>query len=112
MSKSSRRRFLQTGLGVTAGGLILPSFVDPTEASGDLGRYREVVSLQTPPPNPPIDPAVRLRELAIPAAQIPANFRQTEDNILGPYHRANAPLRGKITPPLEPGNVLVIRGRV
>ena len=36
----------------------------------------------------------------------------TEDNILGPYHRAGAPFRAKITPPLEPGTVLVIRGRV
>lgn len=36
----------------------------------------------------------------------------TEDNILGPFHREGAPFRGKITPPLEPGDVLLIRGRV
>jgi protocatechuate 3,4-dioxygenase beta subunit len=32
--------------------------------------------------------------------------------VLGPYHRANAPLRAKVTPPLVPGTVLVISGRV
>ena len=53
-----------------------------------------------------------MREAAIPAAQAGGQLRATEDNILGPYHRANAPFRGKITPPLEPGTVLVISGRV
>ena len=107
MSDLSRRRFL----GVTAGGLLLPSFADATEASGDLGKYGEFVA-QTPPT--PADLAAdRLREIAIPAAQVPvANVRATEDNILGPYHRERAPFRAKITPPLESGTVLVIKGRV
>jgi catechol 1,2-dioxygenase len=109
MSELSRRQFLGTGLGVTAGGLLLPALATPTEASGELGRYGEFITQQTPPPDLA---ANRIRELAIPAAQPPANFRLTEDNILGPYHRTGAPFRGKITPPLEPGNVLVIRGRV
>jgi catechol 1,2-dioxygenase len=103
MSASTRRRFLQTSLGLTAGGLLLP-----TEASGEMGRYQQVV-LQTPQPDLA---ATRLRELAIPAAQAPANLRATEDNILGPYHRPGAAYRAKITPPLEPGTVLMIRGRV
>jgi catechol 1,2-dioxygenase len=103
---------LRMGLGATAGGLLLPALAEPTEASGELGRYGEFI-LQQQPANPPADlAAVRLRELAIPAAQSPANFRLTEDNILGPYHRTGAPMRGKITPPLEPGTVLVIKGRV
>jgi len=113
MSHLSRRRFLESGLGVTAGGLLLPSLVTPTEASGNLGKYGEYIAQQTPMPTPADLAATRLRELAIPTAQAPgANARATEDNILGPYHRANAPFRGKITPPLEPGTVLVIRGRV
>src|SRR6516165_4477821 len=106
MSELSRRRFLHAGLGVAAGGLILPSMVTPTEACGDLGKYGEYIA-QTgggrPMPTPAELAASRLRELAIPAAQAPAaNVRATEENILGPYHRANAPFRAKITPPLEP----------
>ena len=42
----------------------------------------------------------------------PAQFAATEDNILGPFYRRGAPFRAKITPPLEPGTVLLVRGRV
>ena len=117
MSDLSRRRFLEAGLGVSAGGLLLPSLALATETSGELGTYGKFVTQQTSPSPPQPTPtelaATRLRELAIPAAQPPAaNARLTEDNILGPYHRQNAPFRAKITPPLEPGNVLVIKGRV
>ncbi len=112
MSESSRRSFLKSGLGVTAGGLLLPTLATPTEASGDLGSYGSFLAQQAQP-TPAELAATRIRELAIPAAQAPAaNVRPTEDNILGPYHRPNAPMRGKITPPLEPGTVLVIKGRV
>jgi protocatechuate 3,4-dioxygenase beta subunit len=116
MSDLSRRRFLGAGLGVTAGGLLLPGLALPTEKSGELGVYGDFVAQTAktgPMPTPAEAAAARLRELAIPAAQAPAaGVRATEDNILGPYHRANAPFRAKITPPLEPGTVLVIRGRV
>jgi protocatechuate 3,4-dioxygenase beta subunit len=113
MTDSSRRDFLKTGFAVTAGGLLLPSIETPTEASGDLGSYGRFISQQAAQPTPTELAATRVRELAIPAATPPgANARATEDNILGPYHRANAPFRGKITPPLEPGTVLVIKGRV
>jgi len=113
MSDLSRRRFLEAGFAATASGLILPTFATPTEASGDLGRYGEFIAQQSAQPTPAELAATRLREIAIPAAQAPAaNARATEDNILGPYHRPNAPFRGKITPPLEPGTVLVICGRV
>ena len=113
MSELSRRRLLRWGLGATAGGIILPSWATPTEASGELGSYG--LFLQQPPaqPEPPADlAATRLRELAIPPAQAPTEFRLTEPNIRGPYHRTGAPMRAKITPPLEPGTVLFIRGRV
>jgi catechol 1,2-dioxygenase len=113
MSDSSRRQFLQTGLAVGAGGLLLPSLAIATETSGELGAYGQFVAQQTPQPTPAELAATRLRELAIPAGQAPAmNARATEDNILGPYHRPNVPFRAKITPPLEPGTVLVIKGRV
>jgi catechol 1,2-dioxygenase len=36
----------------------------------------------------------------------------TPKQILGPYHRPGAPFRGKVTPPLEPGRVLLVHGRV
>src|SRR5262249_41641458 len=36
----------------------------------------------------------------------------TPPQILGPYFRTGAPFRGKVTPPLEPGRLLVVRGRV
>jgi len=36
----------------------------------------------------------------------------TEKNILGPYFRPGAPFRGKVTPPFELGEVIVVRGRV
>lgn len=42
----------------------------------------------------------------------PAQWAATEDNILGPFYRDGAPFRGKVTPPLEPGHVLLITGRV
>lgn len=42
----------------------------------------------------------------------PRAWQPTEDNILGPFYRPAAPYRAKITPPLEPSNLLLIRGRV
>ena len=36
----------------------------------------------------------------------------TEPNILGPFYRQRAPFRGKVTPPLAEGTVLVVSGRV
>src|SRR5437762_1887910 len=113
MADLSRRNFLESGLAATAGGLLLPSLAIATEVSGDLGRYGSFINQPAPAPMPtPAElAATRLREIAIPAAQPPAaNARATEDNILGPYHRANVPFRAKITPPLEPGTVLLIRG--
>src|ERR1043166_8426606 len=102
MVPRSRRDFLHMGLGVTAGGLLLPAAASLTEASGDLGSYATFLDQEkkaqpkTPDPQPPQGAA----------------FRLTEDNILGPYHRPNAPFRGKITAPLEPGTILLISGRV
>jgi catechol 1,2-dioxygenase len=97
----SRRRFLRaSGAGLAlAGGseLILPADAQPTASSGNLGAY--ATYLQEKPPQAG-------------GGKRPANWALTEDNILGPFHRRGAPFRAKITPPLEPGTVLVIKGRV
>ena len=97
MNPVSRRDFVKYGLStVGASGLVLAAHVAPTEASGDLGRYRAY--LQEPRRNA--------------QAGRPANWNVTEDNILGPFHRRGAPFRAKVTPPLEPGTVVLIKGRV
>lgn len=98
----ARREFIKWGgigfAAASSGELLLPAYAAPTETSGSLGAYAAVVQ-QNPAPAAP------------PPAQ-PANWAATEPNILGPYHRPRAPYRAKITPPLEPGTVLVIKGRV
>lgn len=87
----SRRGFLKrSSLGLAAAGaagLILSPHALPTAASGD--------EKDVPTGDAPISP-----------------WRPTEDNILGPYYRAGAPFRGKVTPPLAAGTVLLITGRV
>lgn len=96
-ASNSRRDFLRSGTwGLAAAGvagLVLRADAAQTEASGELGE-------QSPPGAtiPPLKPSDGLKP--------------TEPNILGPYHRKGAPYRAKITPPLEPGEVMVIRGRV
>jgi catechol 1,2-dioxygenase len=91
-----RRHFMSLGsLGLAAGAstLTLPAFAQPTAASGELGEQSPAFAEIAPP-------------------KLPENFKATEDNILGPYHRKLAPFRAKVTPPLEPGELMVIRGRV
>jgi catechol 1,2-dioxygenase len=97
----SRREVMKWGgygFAAASGELLLPASAGPTQASGTLGAY---ATLAQEGPQP------RANEPAP-----PANWAATEDNILGPFHRQGAPYRAKITPPLEPGNVLLIRGRV
>jgi catechol 1,2-dioxygenase len=97
MSRLPRRDFLRrTTVGLAAwgaGGLVLSAAARPTEASGDLGEYARFLA-ESDPPAPPT-----------------GDWQPTADNILGPYYRPGAPYRGKITPPLEPGPVLLISGR-
>jgi len=70
-----------------AQGLILHADAEPTPEAGDLDEAPFFVAQQ-------------------------AEMMPTEDCILGPYHRKGAPFRGKVTPPLEAGTVLLISGRV
>lgn len=102
-----RRNFLRGGAaGLAAAGfgaLTLRADAAPTEPSGEARTYREyLISVGEPEPG----------GLEIPPPVAPAKLAVTEDNILGPYYRPGAPFRGKITPPLEAGDVLVVRGRV
>lgn len=97
MKSFTRRDFVTTGglaaLGVT--GLVLRADAQPTPSSGQLGAYAQYANQPAPPVARPAD-----------------RWAPTEDNILGPFYRQGAPYRGKITPPLEPGTVLLISGRV
>lgn len=99
MSKFSRRDFVQytaSGLAVAgAGSLALPADAAPTQASGGLGTYAAYVQEKPPPQE-----------------KRPGNWNPTEDNIQGPFFRRGAPFRAKVTPPLEPGGILLISGRV
>lgn len=101
MSKHSRRSFLIGGLGLgvaAASGArwVLAADADPTEPSGEIGDYSDYLTKKD--------------ERRIARAE--RKFTPTEDNILGPFYRRSAPYRAKVTPPLEPGTTLLIRGRV
>jgi protocatechuate 3,4-dioxygenase beta subunit len=98
----ARRRFLSytaSGLAVCAAGeLVLPASAAATPVSGTLGTYGLYLQQVGQKPNAQAKPA--------------GNWAATEDNIEGPFFRAGAPYRAKITPPLAPGRVLLISGRV
>lgn len=101
----SRREFVA---GLAALGLVdqlvLRADARPTLRSGTVKEYRTLLRAVE-------RPAADLRGNGkAPAA--PVKLTPTEDNILGPYYRAGAPFRAKITPPLEPGTVMLITGRV
>ena len=91
----SRRNFLRTAAALGGSGLLLNAGVTAaTASSGGIDAHASsllAVSTQTD------DPTV---------------WNATEDNILGPYHRARAPYRALITPPLAPGEIMVVKGRV
>jgi catechol 1,2-dioxygenase len=99
MDNLSRRDFLRRGsfgLAATGAGIIsLKADIKPTAQSGELGDYGDYMKAKgTPQVN-------KQEKLAV-----------TEDNILGPFYRKGAPYRAKVTPPLEPGTVLLITGHV
>ena len=106
MSTISRRDFLQWGaVGLAAAGstsLLLRADAAPTADSGELGAYGNVT---------PAKPEGIAPTGSTPATSNPV-LKVTERNILGPFHRGGAPFRGKVTPPMEPGKVLLISGRV
>lgn len=91
-----RRQFL--GLAAATGAStswLLRADALPTPATEDAHQYVHFLQAQNPP------------------AVVPeGKWKPTHPDILGPYHVGGAPFRGKVTPPLEPGELLVIRGRV
>jgi len=98
MNDKSRRDFLRTGsIGLAAmglGTLALRNGVGPTPSSGDGIAYAG------------IEPVPTLGGVqTFPGALTAANIK-------GPFYRKDVPFRAKITPPFEPGTVLVVRGRV
>lgn len=94
-----RRDFLQqTGLGLAmigASGLILRSDARPTPRSLDAE-----------------DAETLFREVSVGSFDDKSNLKPTVARELGPFYRTGAPFRAKLTPPFEPGTVLVVTGRV
>lgn len=99
--RTSRRWFLGSAAGLVAAGHLPLGKLLATESSGTLGAYESFVRTNS-----------GQSALVIPPPSQQAPTEATEDNILGPYFRQGAPYRGKVTPPLEPGQPLVVFGRV
>ncbi len=104
MNRSTRRDFLKRssiGLAVVgAGGLLLREGAAPTPADGTIEKHRHF--LDTPAPE-------SLRRAALHPGD---EWEVTPPDQRGPFHRAGSPFRGKVTPPMEPGDPLVVTGRV
>lgn len=114
MASLTRRDFFRHsafGLAAAGGGaLVLRAGAQPTPAVPDSHGY--LALLEQEGGLAPVFAAPAAAPVAAPQPAPPQPFAPTEDNILGPYYRAGAPYRAKVTPPLEPGTVLVVRGRV
>ncbi|MCS7023159.1 MAG: hypothetical protein NZV14_00020 [Bryobacteraceae bacterium] len=91
----SRRSMIGAGLSMTAGPLYLSANAQPTEETEDSHNYLEYLARQEPPQLTP-----------------QGSFGPSYEDILGPYYAQNAPFRGKVTAPLEPGEILLVRGRI
>ena len=100
MSTSKRRVFLQQGaiglasLGVS--GLVLRSDAVPTQEVSRDQTDRVQIQL-APPPKPSL---------------IKEDLRKVTPQPYGPFYRAGAPFRGKLSVPGEPGTTFVLSGRV
>lgn len=106
MSGVSRRGFLWAGAAGLAtlgagGALSLRADAEPTPGSGEAGAYGDYLSARGESADAPPSSVAAPNELVA-----------TEGNILGPFYRSGAPYRGKVTPPLEPGTILLVRGRL
>ncbi len=99
MSNLTRRQLICRSLnGLAAGGiasLTLRADAGPTDATLDLHEYQAF-----------------LDEKDTPQVQPAGKWEPSHEDILGPYFLNGAPFRGNVTPPLEPGDLLVMRGRV
>ena len=99
MSNLTRRQLIRRSLsGLAAGGsvsLTLRAGAGPTDATRDVHEYQEFLDAQ-----------------GIPQVQPANTWEPSHKDILGPFFLTGAPFRGKVTPPREPGDLLVVRGRV
>jgi catechol 1,2-dioxygenase len=91
-----RRDFIQqTGFGLAmigVSGLILPADARPTPQSLNAADAETIFN-------------------EISSASLD-DLKPTVSRELGPFYRTGAPYRAKLTPPFEPGTVLVVTGRV
>lgn len=88
-----RRDFLQTGIGLGllgVSGLVLRSDATPTPRSLDADEA----------------------EVTLKSFDVKTDLKPTVSRELGPFYRSGSPFRAKLTPPFEPGTVLVVTGRV
>ena len=94
-----RRDFLQqTGFGLAmigAAGLVLRSDARPTPRSHDAAEAETL-----------------FKEISNVGFDDKTDLKPTVARELGPFYRSGSPFRAKLTPPFEPGTVLVITGRV
>ncbi len=109
----SRRDLLGSaaaGLAAAAtGGLTLRADAQATPATDDAHGYGDYLQARG---EDTTDGLAEVLSIPQPLEGVPDPLEATQDNILGPYFREGPPFRGKITPPLEPGTVLLIRGRL
>jgi len=101
MNEISRRDFLKhASLGLAAtgvAGFVLRAEAKPTAASKNVAISESVLQQMGEPPLP-----ILMQD----------NLKSTKSSQLGPFYRAGAPFRAKVTPPFEPGTVLIVSGRV
>lgn len=99
MTERTRRSFLRKtasmGLAASGGLLVLAAEARPTPPCAD-GE----------------DPEEVLKKLGEPTSTALGDRRPTLPRGEGPFYRAGSPFRAKVSPPLEPGTVLVVSGRV
>ncbi|MBV6506468.1 MAG: hypothetical protein ILNGONEN_02045 [Syntrophorhabdaceae bacterium] len=101
MPALTRRDFLKhasLGLATTGvAGWVLRAEAKPTAASKNIAISEQVLQQMGEPPLPIV---------------MQDNLKPTSKSQLGPFYRAGAPFRAKVTPPFEPGTVLIVSGRV
>jgi catechol 1,2-dioxygenase len=98
MIESTRRHFLgQVGLAAAGGALVLRADAGPTPATENVAVAETVLKQLGPPPE-----TVSLKD----------GVGITDATTLGPAYRSGAPFRGKVCPPFEPGDAMVVSGRV
>ena len=94
-----RRVFLQqTGFGLAmigASGLVLRSDARPTPRSHDAAEAEML-----------------FKEVSGVELDDKTDLKPTVSRELGPFYRSGSPYRAKLTPPFEPGTVLVVTGRI